>query len=814
MSETPYPRIDPSQFDQKRSHRAVDPAAPATDTGRQLHIRWSILPLGILLCALQAIVTILAENGPRVQMTSTLIPVTAFGLIFLCVLLVNPLLRLIFRGVIFKPFSRAELMTLFAVLLVTAGISTFGLTSQLVPIVGTPWNPQWNTPQRGWNDELLPHMNPRLYLTIIDDAGIDDKAQAAGVLKSLLPDDASEENKEAAEHLVAVIGNPTADAVPLQVDAAMATLRMAVSQDDARRQLLDEAQPTLDTVVAHKISMQTMRAFHEGVTRTPEGREIAEPPEDAPFRENLAHWRTVARSIPWGAWLKPMGYWAIFILASYGLFYSLTHIVMGYWSKREKLIFPLAQLPEALLPDADQPNNWMPRIFKFPGFWAAFAVSFLVMTWNAAVSFNWLTLGAFPLGMAGTTVTTLLATTKFAGYGGAADGNLAFLVIFTAVGVAFLLPLEISFSAWFYWLLGKTVILVLCWMGYGTNVADFPSDWLWMNNPMTGMGAGGVFVFSAISLYRSLREYFRLGIGRTGAERIRLALPVVGLVTCIAVLVSWVCWNWQVTGKALSLSQVMWALMFILVTTLLTLGLMRIVAEGGIYWVQSHATFFHVFKVFGLGKVMSTALLAPLLPIYSVLFLDIKTFMAPSLLNAEKLQENVGGSRAKFHTNIVVCVLVTLVVAVGFTVFLAHLRGGQQLEEWFYKTGPKMTVDTAYRAVTDTPEFDGVTASWYGVGAGWVGLSIFLRRTLFWFPHPIGYIMMINPLMTQLWFSFFIGWVCKKLVVKYGGKATFDKVRLIFIGLIMGELIGVFVWPMVAMITGMTISGVTLNRYS
>ncbi|MAE62409.1 MAG: hypothetical protein CMJ49_13765 [Planctomycetaceae bacterium] len=815
MSQTPYQRVDPNQADQSRRPDATpdDPHLPRVPN-QHLRIRWAILPLGIILCIAQAVFTIVAENQLAAIVTSTLIPVIAFALLFACVLVINPLLRLIFRGVILRPFSRAELMTLFAVLLVTCGISTFGLTSQLIPIIGAPFNPQWNTAQRGWSEELLPHINPQLYLTVSPDATLDEKTDAVNALKSLWSDDDAGDHGPAVTHLINVLTDDSTYVVPEKIAAHRAHLRSALTgAADRRLQQFDEAATTLDTVVAHRISTQNMTAFHEGVSKTSDGRPITKPPEGAPFAERYAHWKKVAAAIPWDAWAKPLAYWAIFILASYGLFYSLTHIVMGYWSRREKLIFPLAQLPEAILPDADDAGSWVPRIFKTTGFWAGFAASFFVLTWNAAVSFKWLTLGAFPLGLPGNTVNKIVANTGLAGLGGGLEYNLAFLVIFTAVGVAFLLPLEISFSTWFYWLAGKCVVLALVWMGYGTNMADFHTDWLWMNNPMSGMGAGGIIVFSAISLYRSLREYFRLGAGRSAAQRWRLALPVIALVICLGVLIGWICWNWQATGNPLSLSQVLWAFLFVLVTTLLSLGLMRIVAEGGIYWIQAHASFFHLFKVFGLGKVMSTAMLAPLLPIYSVLFLDIKTFMAPNMLNAEKMRENIGGSRAKFHINIVTCLLVTLVVAIGFTVFFAHLRGGRDMQEWFYKTGPLTTIDTAYRAVTDTPEVDGVTAGWYGVGAGWVGLTIFLRRALFWFPHPIGFLMMINPLMTYLWFSFFIGWLCKKLVVKYGGKATFDRVRVIFIGLILGELIGVFVWPTVAMILGQTMNAVTLNRY-
>ena len=92
--------------------------------------------------------------------------------------------------------------------------------------------------------------------------------------------------------------------------------------------------------------------------------------------------------------------------------------------------------------------------------------------------------------------------------------------------------------------------------------------------------------------------------------------------------------------------------------------------------------------------------------------------------------------------------------------------------------------------------------------------SFTVSTTLFWFPHPIGFIMLINPLMTQLWFSFFLGWLFKKITVKYGGKATFDRVRDVFIGLILGELMAIFFWGAMSLILGVKVSGITLNRYS
>ena len=313
-----------------------------------------------------------------------------------------------------------------------------------------------------------------------------------------------------------------------------------------------------------------------------------------------------------------------------------------------------------------------------------------------------------------------------------------------------------------------------------------------------------MLLFSAVSLYRCLKDYFLLARGRPAREQLRLAVPVLGLVVCILIMAGWLQWNHI---------GFHWALLILAVTTLVTLGLMRIVAEGGIYWFQAHTGFIHLYKIFGLGKFLAPVVLAPFLLVYSVLFLDIKTFMAPNLLNAARMHSDTRSGRGRFHLNLVLCLVVSIVVSLGFTVFLAHLRGAQQMHSWFYTNGPKRLMERAAQVSTQTPEVNWPLAGWYSVGAAWVALSMWVRQSLFWFPHPVGYIMLINPLMGPLWFSFFLGWICKKFVVTYGGKKTFDTVRVVFVGLILGELLAVGFWSITSLIYAFNARGITLNRY-
>ncbi len=165
MPSTPYKRVDLSGLDSATTPATGGAPPPVSGSWR----RWMffVLPLSLLMCVTQGVTVILAENLRTVYISSTLIAVIAFMTLLVVLLVINPAIRLLFRGLI-RPLSRVEMITLFATIMVSSGISSFGLTSQLVPIIPTPWNPEWNTPQRGWDTDVLPHLNQKLYITDAD----------------------------------------------------------------------------------------------------------------------------------------------------------------------------------------------------------------------------------------------------------------------------------------------------------------------------------------------------------------------------------------------------------------------------------------------------------------------------------------------------------------------------------------------------------------------------------------------------------------------------------------------------------------------
>lgn len=736
MARWPYQRVDPDRVDTDTADRPAAPPAPESPTSPPpadtRYIRWPIAPLAVGLSALQAIATVLAVHLYGVWLTATMIPICGFALLFLLAIAINPAwarLRERFGWPLPRPFSRLELVHLFAAMLVTSGVSSYGLSQQLVPLIAAPWNADWNTPQRGWSKDLLPHLNPNLYIT------------------------------------------------------------------DA----------------------ETLRPFHEGISRDERGRSFEPPRESAPWSEWAAyHWKVI-RLVPWGAWVRPLLGWSVMIGASYLLFYALTYLVLEQWTLGEKLIFPLSRLGEAMLPDAVAPRDRAHAVSAIPaclrgwGFWLGFAVSFGVQSFNA---WNPLQLH-IPLGVNSWVVNNLLANSWLKGLVGNNNQALMFFTIFTAIGLAFLLSTEITFSIWFYFILAKLILLAAVWQGYGTNLDDFPYDWLFQSNAISSQAGGAVMCFSAIVLWRCGSDHLRASAGTPPIERLRHSAPVVGVFTACAILVAWLGWNGVPT---------LWASVYVLITTLVCLGMMRFVAEAGIYWFQITTGFFHLHRILALGRVIAGPIIAPLVPIHSVLFLDVKCLLSGHLVTAGWLERrvNVGNAdeaatrraRRRYHSTLILSIIVALAVSVVATIYVAYWRGGYQGQRWVFVSGPQHFIDSGLNAAKTPPSFESGNALAFAFGIVWCAFSVWVRRSVFLFPHPIGYIMLANQMIPYLWFSCFIGWLCKKIVIRYGAKYTFDRVRDGFIGLIFGELVAIAVWFTYSLIANEPTGVLDLNRYA
>ncbi len=611
-----------------------------------------------------------------------------------------------------EPFNRGELMAMFAALFVTAGICTFGLMDQLVPLIATPHDPNMNVAAARWDQDVIPHLNQSLFIS------------------------------------------------------------------DTKR----------------------IQEFREG------------------FNPGTNLWT----AIPWGLWFKPLALWFIFVFAIYLMFYSLSMMLYDSWARREKLVFPLARLPEDVMHDEGAVPGSVSSTLRSGPFWCGFLFVFLLLSYNAAAQAEWLRgLNPLSLGIKQIQLKEMLDNSIFKGL---AERNpprgLMFLISFVAIGIGFLLPLEISASLWIYHFAGLFLFFIAIRAAVGASVKSFTSDWLWDNHFVSSLGAGGLLAFAGVTLAKLILDKYaqardraaRFGLGRFLRSFGWGGALFLGSMTIVII------WLWWAHVP------MPWSLMFMAIVILITVGLMRVVAEGGVYWFQVHTGPFHLTKIAnGLvlkdgaaasaaHSVVPGAVLAPLMSIYSVLFLDIKTFMAPSVINSFKMQEESRAGRRWFHAIVITSIVVTVLISAVALLYFAYRVGADRSSGWFFSGGPRDMLNQTQRLVSGaTGGLGGFNWIFYLLGIGWIILSVLMRRRFFWWLHPIGFAMMANPFMTQLWFGFFIGWLSKKLAVKYGGRHMFAKVRPIFIGLIFGQLAACFFWPLVAYALGLSKVSIDIN---
>ncbi|MCZ7645507.1 MAG: hypothetical protein M5U26_09525 [Planctomycetota bacterium] len=96
-----------------------------------------------------------------------------------------------------------------------------------------------------------------------------------------------------------------------------------------------------------------------------------------------------------------------------------------------------------------------------------------------------------------------------------------------------------------------------------------------------------------------------------------------------------------------------------------------------------------------------------------------------------------------------------------------------------------------------------VKLAWIGVGGLAMAGIAAARHYLFWFPHPAGYVMwMASFPIDCLWFSFFLGWICKWSIGKYGGMRVCTQARRFFVGLVVGEALAAAFWGVTCMLFG------------
>jgi len=499
-----------------------------------------------------------------------------------------------------------------------------------------------------------------------------------------------------------------------------------------------------------------------------------------PFFEGLPK----GASIPWGAWALPLFSWGIFLMVLYFVTICAVSILRKEWVERERLSFPLAQLPMAMVQTG---RGRIPNLFKNKLFWLGFVIPCIFSSLKALHTY----FPMVPMVLLSKTVPVFRQTS-----------NLIFNLSFPIMGFSYLINLDVAFSLWFF---NLVFLLFKGWLNItGISSPENVGIYGAQGNPiLANIGTGAFILFVLFSLFlerRHLKDVLWKATGRgreidDSKEVVSYKTAFWGLVIGLIFLLGWL----------ITAGMSIWvALLFLAGAFVFWIGLTRVVAESGLATlVAPSISSAQVVSGFGSRVVGPESL--PQLGVTYVYSSDLRTFPASSVMHSEKIAERFGKiSLRPMLWLMLLAILIGFAVSSVVVMKLAYAKGGINLNSWYFVGGPQ----APYNYVADHLNNPAGPSKlgWLCriAGAGIMFVLMFLRNRLIWWPlHPLGFTVGMVWLVDQLWLSIFLAWFLKTMFLRYGGPKVYESGKPFFFGLILGQYSIAVIWFIIDYFTGM-----------
>ncbi|MCW8130513.1 MAG: hypothetical protein KIS92_09210 [Planctomycetota bacterium] len=517
------------------------------------------------------------------------------------------------------------------------------------------------------------------------------------------------------------------------------------------------------------------------------------------------------RSIPYAAWAGPFARWYVVLMLMFGAWLSMSLLLFRRWSNLERLPFPVAEVPVAILKlfpakgDAPAESSDGAAAARRM-FWVGLAAVFALHLWNGLAV---LERRIPPLPMLNWNLNWRLFTESPYREMGA----LHFHVYPAVIGLTFLLSLDVAFSVWFFYVLRK-LFLMIVGVAAGAALSD---------RAVQGQGTGALLMLAVYALWMAraeLGQSLRAAMGRSDEPPGDRALPARALWSifgaCALGVTGWMAWAGIGFG---------WGVLLVALMVLVAAGLSRLVVEAGLVATQLYDFPSQMLSLGATPAVMGSGNYVMARAVDRVFANDwFRIVPMANILNGFQVaaQTRLRQSSALAGMALALC----LTMGLGFFTFLGttYTNGGAKMmgfymadssNNWTRGEIPGIAQQSASiqnwekkeeaaraegrePAESERPEVarrDWWHIGWMGIGSLAMLLMSLVRRYVFWFPHPAGYVMWMSSFPHDcLWASFFIGWLAKWLIAKFGGMRAYGQWRYFFVGMVAGEAAAALFW--------------------
>lgn len=350
--------------------------------------------------------------------------------------------------------------------------------------------------------------------------------------------------------------------------------------------------------------------------------------------------------------------------------------------------------------------------------------------------------------------------------------------------MAYIVPLDLSFSVWFF---GGIVAYAGRLLQHSAGKYIHPYT---LMAPRT-LNLGGLVMFFVYSLYLArsdLKEIVLTALDKTKNEQIDANEPlsyrmtVVGLILGVAFLLVFM---------RIFLKVPMWgALLYFLLSFAAVLGFARVRASGPTHsWVAGGWAIETLSMIVGKGYSRDKFLG---LSLYSI-HLDLLPFGTyPSLiLESYHLGDSLNIKRRSISRLIVFTFVISFVSGIVFYLPTIYEYGQNNLDRWlsYYPMAEGLrNIGIWNWSSGGQPERNLYLTVLMGGSMIVTALLFFLYTRFVWWPfHPLGWVMAGNEAMHWVWGSFLVGWGIKWLMYRYAGPAAARRLIPFFVGAMLGQ---------------------------
>jgi len=479
--------------------------------------------------------------------------------------------------------------------------------------------------------------------------------------------------------------------------------------------------------------------------------------------------------IPWQLWIVPLCAWGLFVALMFTAFLCLAVLLRRQWVDNEKLAFPLVQLPLEMIRGETGPAGG--GSFLRNGLtWIGFSASVFLFGLKGLHQYN----PSFPDVTTEINLNDLFTQPPF--------NQMSYFHIFislAAVGFFYLLPTDLLFSLWFFFLLTKAEEV-------GAGSIGYEADTMPMYGCKTFIGyqiIGCYVVLVGYMLYSArphIARVWRAAIGRGGEddgrdELLSYRAAFWGLVGSLLLSALWL--------AALGMSY--WLALFELIVLLFVVALVmaRSVCESGMLMTETSFRPIDIYRMVGDVRNLGAGNLTVMAFLDGLWMRDQRGLILTGFLDSMKFADGVRVRRRSLLAVFAIALVVAIGVSGYLHVSLPYRLGAVQMYGYVYQGNPVWAFRNAAtimdRSQPPLPFFATIN---FLIGGLVTFLIATLRTRLLWFPlHPLGYALSGCWTMMVFWFPCLVAWLCKVLILRYGGMKLYARARPLFLGMVLGE---------------------------